>query len=151
MKYAYWNCTNLTGSAVCGDLVTDFSCAYTNCKSLGGSVWAGKNVTNMYNTYYNTWCSKSGNIYILSPNVANATNAFYRYTGNYRINIYIPANSITYNTFISNVASTSIVGTALSWTTNSTGGYIYNSTRNIYLYPVEDVEATMDAHGWARS
>ena len=150
---AYLNCSNLTGSAVCGPNVIDMGAAYALCPDLSGSVWAGKNVQNMYCTYLNTWASKTGNIYILSPNVTNAQNCVYRSVllTYKRINIYVPVNSTTYTTFTKTSADTSISGTALSWTTDTTNGYVYNSSKNLYIYPVENVEATMDAHGWARS
>ena len=151
MSFAYFNCQNLTGSAVCGPKVTAMIATYANCQNLSGSVWVGKNVQNMQRTYQNTWCYRSGNIYILSPNVTNATNAFGRYTGNYRINIFIPANSTTQTTFTQTTAGTSLTNGAITWTTDNTNGYIYNSSRNLYLYPVANVEQMMAEHGFSQS
>jgi len=51
MFNTYYNCFNLTGSPVCGDNVTNMSCAYHNCRNLTGAPVCGDNVTNMDHTY----------------------------------------------------------------------------------------------------
>ena len=51
MNYAFYACTNLTGSPVCGPNVINMSGAYKVCYKLTGSPVCGPNVTNMSDTY----------------------------------------------------------------------------------------------------
>ena len=53
MAWTYYNCTSLTGSPVCGPNVTDMDYAYGNCYSLTGSPVCGKDVTTMRGAYIN--------------------------------------------------------------------------------------------------
>ena len=109
MAYAYTSCTNLTGSPVCGEKVTNMAYTYYNCKNLN-----------------------AGTFYFYSKNVSNAQNCFYGKNNSRRYNIHVPANSTTLNTFIKKTATTSLVGKAITWTNNGTCWY--NITYNIYIY-----------------
>ena len=55
MYEAFNNCTNLTGSPVCGDKVTNLSHTYKNCRNLTGSPVCGPNVTALDYTYQNCY------------------------------------------------------------------------------------------------
>ena len=52
---AYWGCSNLTGSPVCGANVTNMNMAYFNCHNITGSPVCGVNVTDMRSTYCNCY------------------------------------------------------------------------------------------------
>ena len=133
MANAYYNCRNLTGSPVCGNKVTDISSTYYNCYNLTGSPVCGNNVTNMYATYRN--CRNlSGDMYCHNENIVSFTNCFYNKNNSRRINIYVPLDSVTTNSIlVSN--SSSIVGQSITWTTDTSNKCYYNSTYNIYVYP----------------
>ena len=159
MYYAYSGCSNLTGSPVCGNNVTDMRDAYSNCYNLTGSPVCGNNVTNMYftyrdchnltdspvcgpnakdmaYTYYNCY-NLFGNAYFYSSSVSRMSNCFYNRNSSRRLNIYLPANSTT-NTTAHYTNSDSMVGASVTWT--DAGTYQYNIAYNIYLYPVSNVE-----------
>ena len=55
MYYTYSNCSNLTGSPVCGEKVTNMARTYFNCYNLTGSPVCGNNVTSMGSTYSNCY------------------------------------------------------------------------------------------------
>ena len=127
---------------MCGDNVTNMGRAYRGCNKLTGSPACGPNVTNMAEAYYN--CTNlSGNAYFYSSVVSNMRNCFYNKNNSKRLNIYVPANSTT-NTTIHYNNTYSIVGKTITWT--NPGSYQYNTTYNIYIYPVENVEATYLGH-----
>ena len=69
MSGAYHNCSNLTGSPVCGNNVTNMSGAYSGCSNLTGSPVCGNNVTDMYSTYYN--CSNLTGSPVCGDNVTS--------------------------------------------------------------------------------
>jgi hypothetical protein len=97
----------------------------------------------MRNTYMNCINLISGNHYWYSNNVSNVQNCFYGKNNSRRYNIYIPANSVTLNTcLIKNTKS--LVGATITWTKASS--YYYNTTRNIYIYPVANVAAAYEAN-----
>lgn len=93
--------------------------------------------------YYLAFQSKTGNIYIYSPNVTNMTNCFYR-SSYQRINIYVPAGSTT-NKTIHYTNNSSIIGATITWT--NSGSYQYNSIRKIYIYPVANVDEARKNNG----
>ena len=143
MYCTYRNCYNLTGSPVCGNNVTNMAYAYTDCYNLTGSPVCGNNVTNMYYTYYN--CRNlTGNAYFYSSSVTNVRYCFYNKNNSIRLNLYVPSNSTT-NTTIHYNNSYSLVGTSITWT--NAGTYQYNTTYNIYIYPVANVAAAREANG----
>ena len=78
MYRAYYNCYNLTGSAVCGTKVTNIMEAYCNCYNLTGSPICGANVTNMQSAYYNC-INLTGNI-ICGPLVTDLNSTFFNCT-----------------------------------------------------------------------
>lgn len=129
MSHAYYSCSALTGTAACGAKVTDMSYAYYNCINITNTGNIGANVTNMSHAFYG--CNKftnSINVYVYSPDVTNAVNCFYgKYASRY-INVYVPANSTTLNTFIKNTAAESIYGKAVKWYHNSSNKCYYNTT-----------------------
>ena len=137
MQYTYFNCVNLTGSPVCSNNVTNMNNTYSNCYNLTGSPVCGNNVINMFSTYSNCRNLNEGTSYFYSHNVENANGCFYGKNNSRRYNIHIPANSTTLNTFLIN-NNNSIVNDNITWT--NAGSYYYNSTYNIYIYPVESVE-----------
>ena len=64
MDYTYYNCTNLTGSPVCGSNVTNMGYTYWGCRNLTGSPVCGNSVTNMTSTYSNCSNLRDSIIYI---------------------------------------------------------------------------------------
>ena len=135
MYSAYRNCTNLT-TAVCGDNVTDMSSAYDNCKSLTTAV-CGPNVTRM-SYAYNNCTNIQGDTYFYQPNISSIGRCFYNRNTSNMLNIYVQENSKTMNTcLISNTYS--LTGSAITWTNDSTNKRYYNTSANIYIYPVANV------------
>ena len=136
MYGTYFACRNLTGSPVCGDKVTDMSNTYNYCLNITGNPVCGNNVTNMAYTYCNCKNVK-GDMYCYNPNITNFAGCFYNRRGAARINIYVPANSITNNTIYQGInnARTSIVGAATSWNVRYLSqNYYYHTTYNLYVY-----------------
>ena len=143
MANTYYYCSNLTGSPVCGNNVTNMANTYFGCSNLTGSPVCGENVTNMYNTYYN--CKNlSGNGYFYSANINNARNCFRGKNNSKRLNIYVPSDSTTLTTMLYSTTY-SLVGAAITWTNE--GAYHYNTAYNLYIYPVANVAAARAANG----
>lgn len=138
MKYTYYNCQNLTGRPVCGNKVTEMSYAYYNCQNLTGPPICGSATTAMTCTYYN--CKKLGsNGYFYSNKISNIANCFYGRNTSNRLNLYVPNTGNTINTCLITNAS-SLVGTTVTWTNDmTTNGCYYNTSQNIYIYPVTNV------------
>jgi hypothetical protein len=168
ISYAYYTCYNLTGEPKCRDQVLDMSYAYYQCSNLNGSAACGKNVVNMAYAYYNCsnltnaicgasvqnmayayyYCTNiQGNFYIYSNVVHNVYRCLrYRSTSN-RLNVYVHANT-TSNTTVMQTSSSSIAGYSVTWTNDYvTNGCYYNTTRNIYIYPVANVEEARKLNG----
>ena len=140
MLNTYTNCHNLTGSPVCGDNVTDMRNTYANCYNLTGSPVCGSNVINMLNTYYNCYNLMKGDAYFYSKNVINTTGCFYGKSGSNILNIFVYNNSTTLNHLLY-TNTKSIFGQSCSWSNNlSSNGYYYCSAKNVYIYPVENIE-----------
>ena len=161
MRYTYYNCINLTGNPVCGNNVKDMSLSYGHCTNLTGNPVCGDNVTNMYRTYYdcinltgNPVCGPNvtnmcstyegavnchyGNMIMYSNNVSNMYRCFNNKSGSSRLNIYVQRNSTSLNSCLVN-NTRSMVSANISWT--QSGNMYYNTSRNIYIYPVDDVFA----------
>lgn len=169
MRNTYTNCRNLTGNPVCGDKVTDMNNAYCDCYNLTGSPVCGNSVTNMNFAYYNCYnltggpacglnvinmayayknCRNlSGNGYFYSPNVRYAVECFYNRNRSAALSLYVPSNSTTLTTCLINNYS-SIVGSSIAWTNAvATNGCYYNTSYNIYIYPVSNVAEARVANG----
>lgn len=164
----YYSCYNLTGSPVCGDNVINMSGTYHSCTNLTGSPVCGNNVVNMSYAYYKCYhlttaifsekvnnvayayesCPNiQGNVYISSTTVNNARNVFSGRNVSNRLNIYVPSTGTTLTMFTyTNIAS--ITGTSITWTDDTiTNGCYYNTTQNIYIYPVANIEQARIANG----
>ena len=74
-------------------------------------------------------------------------NCFYNRNNSTSLKLYIKNGSTTLNTaLITNTSS--MVGNSIVWTDDTAvNGYYYNTQYNIYIYPVEDVEAARIANG----
>jgi hypothetical protein len=152
MSHAYDSCSALTGTAACGAKVTDMSYAYYNCTKINGTAncssnnltniayafWncntnltsnIGSNVTNMAYAFYNCTglFNVNSTIYVYSKNISNAACCLYGKNAARYLNIYVPANSLTLNSFIVNTAN-SILGKAMVWSHNSSNKCYYNTT-----------------------
>lgn len=137
------NCTNLT-TAVCGNNVTNMYSTYQNCTKLT-KVVCGEKVNSMAFTYNN--CKNiRGNTYFYPNNITSVRNCFgLRNTLN-RLNIYVHNNS---NTLIrlKYTNTDSLVGKSITWTNDTANNRLYNATQNIYIYPVDNVQAARIANG----
>jgi hypothetical protein len=123
MAGTYTGCTSLT-KAACGPNVTTFSNVYNNCKNI------------------------QGNFYCYSPEISYAFGCF-RGRGkdtSSRLNIYIPVNSTT-ETSMRISDARSILAASVTWANDTANNCFYNSSYNIYIYPVEDVTAARVANG----
>lgn len=136
MGYAYSNCSNLTGSPVCGNNVKIMDSTYNNCTNLTGCAIAGNNVTHVPCAYRYCHNIKS-NAYFYSNNISYAYSCFAGKQNSKRLNIYVPENSTTLNTFLYNNTS-SILGANVTWIYDESGCY-YNGTYSTYIYPVTNV------------
>jgi hypothetical protein len=145
IDYAYCGCTNLK-TAVCGPNVASMVNTYQNCTNLTEAV-CGLNVTNMGYAYYNS-TNIRGNAYFYSSNIINVRSCFENRRTNQMLNVYVQANTITANTVLngSNSVYNSITGKQFTWTDDTTNARYYNTTYNIYVYPVENVRQTYLNH-----
>ena len=136
---SYLYCVSLTGPPVCAPNATNMYQAYYNCISLTGSPICGPNVINMSEAYHG--CKNlSSNGYFCSNKVTNVRNCFGARNTSNRLNLYVPANSTTLTTCLYN-NSHSLAGVSTTWINNvATNGYYFNTTQNIYIYPVANVE-----------
>ena len=143
MYNAYNGCTNLT-TAVCGDNVINMAYAYNGCQNLTTAV-CGDNVTNMAYAYKN--CRNiQGNTYFYSNNISNVKSCFYNRNTSNMLNIYVPSGSTTLTRCLY-TNTYSLVGAAITWTNDTANNRYYNATRNIYIYPVDNVAAAREANG----
>ena len=131
---AFYNMRNLT-SANIPNTVTNMSSTYWNCQNLTGSPVCGNNVTSMSSTYRNCY-NLHGNAYFYSNRVSNIYNCFYGRNSSNTLNIYVHNGSSTLSRLKYN-NSYSLVGTSITWT--NAGTYLYNTSYNIYIYPVDNV------------
>ena len=133
---AYELCQSMTGSPVCGDKVVNMSNAYRSCYNITGTAIAGPNVTDMDGTFYDC-VNISSESFVISNKVTSAVQCFYGKDNSRLLNIYVPVNSITLDTFLNTDVNTSIIGSAITWSNNS--DCYYNTKHNIYIYPVANV------------
>ena len=163
MWYTYQGCTNITGAGACGNRVKEMYKAYEGCTNLTGPAIVGENVSTIVNAYRDC-VNLAGNAYIYSPNIHinSMSNCFEGRNLSSRLNIYIPANTNTADSFRYNSyqeyenANGSGTTTGLYvmhivnevyWTINSAANYYYSPKHNIYVYPVENVAAARAANG----
>ena len=142
MTFTYYNCFNLTGQPVCGNNVGNFAYAYKNCYNLNGFGIIGPNVTCADNAYAN--CSNlQSNAYVFSNMIiSNGMNNCFLKDDSKRMNVFIPdiGFNSTYNTIAAcRMTTNSIVGGTIAVWTNGANNSFYNATRNIYIYPVNNV------------
>ena len=135
MDDAYWDCYNITGRPVCGNNVVYMNNAYMNCFKLTGFVFIGQNVRYMSNAFYGCNNITDCNVYVTSPEVSNVRNSFYSSNG---LDIYVPENSQTFNTFIQSSSGQAIKG-GVWWSWNNTGNYYYNNSYKFRIIPVNNV------------
>ncbi len=132
-SYAYYNCRYINGTAPCSsNNITNLAYAFYYCHNITSPGNIGANVTNMAYCFYN--CNKwtaNFNMYIYSRNVVNAVNCFYNKYASRYINVHVPANSTTLNTFLKNTAADSVVGKAITWSHNTSNKCYYNTTSGI--------------------
>ena len=146
MSDTYMGCINLTGSPICGENVTDMSRAYQSCDNLTGSPVCGENVVDMWSTYEG--CKNlSSNGYFYSNKITNIELCFGNRNIAKPLNLYLPANSTSLTTALSNTAATSMVGADITWTNDTANNRYYNTQYNIYIYPVANVAAARAANG----
>ena len=137
MANTYVNCSNLTGYPVCGPNVVNMSNTYRSCYNITGTAVAGPNVTDMDGTFYDC-VNISSEAFVISNKVTSAVQCFYGKDNSRLLNIYVPVNSITLNTFLNTDINTSVTGLAITWSNNS--DCYYNTKHNVYIYPVADVQ-----------
>ncbi len=151
MAGAYSNCYWLS-KFVCGNNVTDLSYAYSNTGVYHNTIVIPNKVTNMYSTFDDS--NPLGNMYIYSKNIINAENCLANRSQVNILNIYVPANSSTFNAFVDSY----IFGRYNNshWRYNNSGNYYYcNDYFNLstgpetlfYLYPVDNVVAVRAQNG----
>jgi hypothetical protein len=119
---------------------------YSECRNLNMSkaILIESKVVNMSQTFKNTNYSGTDSLrlYIKSNNVTNLTKVFYNKPSTIPLSIFVHAGSTTFNTAISNSASSSVTGTALSIIDDmNTHGCYMDSTNKVYIYPLDDVQA----------
>jgi hypothetical protein len=135
MSSAYSSCKSLT-TAACGNNVTSMYYTYSGCTSLTTAV-CGPNVTNMTGAYRG--CTNiQGDTYFYSSNISSIGNCFYNRNTSNMLNIYVQENSTTMNTCLINNTD-SITGSTITWTNDFTNNRYYNTSANIYIYPVANV------------
>jgi len=97
-----------------------------------------------------TYCNCTniqGNTYFYSNSISNVRNCFYNRNTSNRLNIYVYAGTTTNSTVRQTTSTTSLTGKAITWTTDATNNCSYNTTYNLYIYHVANVEAARIANG----
>lgn len=145
MNHAYCQCVNLSGQPACGDRVVEMDGAYYGCCKLTGHAICGPNVKHMSCTYTNC-VSLSEDAYFFSPDVEYAGGCFSGKDVNKRLNIYVPKDSTTLASCISEDYAFSLVSQDITWTYDENNNCYYNALYNIYIYPVDDVKSIYIEH-----
>jgi hypothetical protein len=139
---AYMGCSNLT-TAVCGRNVNCLTDAYRNCTNLTTAVF-GPNVKHATEAYENT--SVFGNVYVYSNKIERMVECFNRRRTEQRLNIYVHKNTQSLHALT--LPGSDSIGNNLTWTNDvENSGCYYNTTANIYIYPVANVEEIRIANG----
>ena len=99
MSSTYAYCTNLTGSPVCGNKVTNMVNTYYKCTNLTGSPafpeqYAQQDI-NAYSAYAYV-PNIEGDVY-LPPNIINIQNCFVDHDSTYEIHLYTEEGTQTYD------------------------------------------------------
>lgn len=128
---SFENCSYLTGTAIIGNNATSALRAYANCSNISKMI-VGKNITNLCDTYYG--CTRMTNLYVHSHNVNDIANAPH---GCY-LNIYVPKNSETFNTF-----KNKIVTSNLNISGSNSILTLWNNYTFIRLFGVNNVAETL--------
>lgn len=141
----FYNTNSLTNVSYMASSINNMSSTYQSCYNLTGSPVCGSNVTNMGYTYYD--CpSLDSNGYFYSNKITNIRSCFEGKNNSKMLNLYVPANSTTLTTCLYSKTS-SLVGNTITWTNDTTNNRYYNTTYNIYIYPVDNVEQARQANG----
>lgn len=122
------------------------SSIFYGCTNISTPVTAiiGENIRYISEAYYG--CSNmTGNFYIYSNNISSISNCFFGRSVNTRLNIFIPKNTVTYDTFSS--SKSYLFNSWSSWNNSTDNTYWYNNDFNAYIYPVDDIAATREENG----
>lgn len=131
MANTFYRCSNFNQPVTLPSNLTSVPQTFMHCNRFDQPVVIPNKVTSLWNSFAN--CPNMQNITILSPNV-NYLAGMVRNTNNsVRLNIHVPAGSIT-NTTIAYTNTYSVIGNTITWTTDSTNRCRYNSVYNIYVY-----------------
>lgn len=130
-SWSFVNCSNLTGTAIIGNNATSAYGAYENCSNISKMI-VGKNLTNLRNVY--SGCTRMTNLYVYNHNVNDISNAPY---GCY-LNIYVPNNSETFNTFKSK-----IITSGLNISGSNSILTLWNDYALVRLFGVDNVAETL--------
>jgi hypothetical protein len=141
MSYTYYSCINLT-TAICGPNVTNMYMTYQNCTNLTTAV-CGPNVTSMCGAYQD--CANLTTAYLYSKNITNVQNCFAKHNNSIRLDVYIYSGKTNTNTSLMRQNSLSVVGKSITWTASQ--NCQFNTTYNIYIYPVANIDAVRIANG----
>jgi hypothetical protein len=96
------------------------------------------------NTYEN--CPIQGNVYIYPASITNISGCFKGRPTTNMLNIYA-LNGSSALTKLKWTNTKSILGTTVTWTEDTTNKCFYNTTQNVYIYPVANVEEARIANG----
>lgn len=107
----------------------------------------GPNVYGVDNCYAN--CTNLRNAYVYSNYIGYASGCFKRpNNSNTRLNIYAHDGSTTIRQLIQTYSFATVTGSSMSWVNDyATNGCYYNTSYNIYIYPVANVAAIQEANG----
>ena len=95
---------------------------------------------------YGNCINLNSNVYFYSPNINGVVKCFYNWPTNKYLNIYLPTNSTSLTTCLTNNSS-SLIGQEITWTNDTENSRYYNTQYNFYIYPVENVAAAREANG----
>jgi len=149
MWCSYHNCISLTMPA-CSNSVTNMIGTYSGCTNLTTAIF-GPNVniigsdSNFFSfsvrdlgTYGNCY-NVRGNTYLYTNDIKEVRYCFGGRNTMNILNIYVPASSTTLNSCLK-TNELSLIGANITWTNDSTNNRYYNTSANIYIYPVSNVE-----------
>lgn len=138
MDYSYCHCNNLVGDPVCGQNVITMNGTYYGCTNLNGCATCGPNVIHMSSTYTNC-VNLAENAYFHSPNIEYVGGCFAGKDKSKRLNIYVPADSVTLSSCISEDYAFSLVSQQMIWAYNQNENYYVNDLYNIRVYPINNI------------
>jgi hypothetical protein len=101
----------------------------------------------MYQTYYNCY-NLHGNAYFYSNSISNVVKCFCGRNTSNKLSIYVHEGSTTNTKVMNTDFLYSLTGSTITWTNDyATNGCYYNTSQNIYIYPVANVAAAREANG----